>query len=188
MRRLVKIAASLLMGLGILALGLDSATAQAEEKEMTVGSPAPDFSLVDQNGEARTLANYRQRWVVLYFYPKDDTPGCTTEACKFRDDYAAVQRLDADILGVSIDSRESHAAFSKKYNLPFPLLADPDGAVAKRYGALWGVWPLKFARRHTFLIDPQGRIARIYREVDPKTHSREVIADLKALQAAAGTK
>ncbi len=153
-----------------------------------LGNPAPDFSLVDQNGDTRTLANYRQRWVVLYFYPKDDTPGCTTEACKFRDDYAAVQRLDADILGVSIDSRESHAAFSKKYNLPFPLLADPDGAVAKRYGALWGVWPLKFARRHTFLVDPQGRIARIYREADPKTHSREVIADLKALRAAAGTK
>ncbi len=153
-----------------------------------LGNPAPDFSLVDQNGEARTLANYRQRWVVLYFYPKDDTPGCTTEACKFRDNYAAVQRLGADILGVSIDNRDSHAAFSKKYSLPFPLLADADGAVAKQYGALWGVWPLKFARRHTFLIDPQGRIARVYREVDPKTHSLEVIADLKALQATAGAK
>ncbi len=153
-----------------------------------LGNPAPDFSLVDQNGETRTLANYRQRWVVLYFYPKDDTPGCTTEACKFRDDYAAVQRLGAEILGVSIDDRDSHATFSKKYSLPFPLLADTDGTVAKRYGALWGVWPLKFARRHTFLIDPQGRIARIYREVDPKTHSREVIADLKGLQATAGAK
>ena len=78
-----------------------------------VGSPAPDFSLVDQNGETRTLSSYRSRWVVLYFYPRDDTPGCTTEACHFRDDYAAVQRLGAEILGVSIDNRDSHAAFSK---------------------------------------------------------------------------
>ena len=78
-----------------------------------VGSPAPDFSLVDQSGETRTLSSYRSRWVVLYFYPKDDTPGCTTEACQFRDDYASVQKLGAEILGVSIDNRDSHAAFSK---------------------------------------------------------------------------
>ena len=155
---------------------------------MMAGSLAPDFSLVDQNGETRALSSYRSRWVVLYFYPKDDTPGCTTEACQFRDDYAAVQRLGADILGVSIDNRASHAAFSKKFSLPFPLLADTDGRVAKQYGALWGVWPLKFARRHTFIVNPQGNIAKVYREVDPKTHSREVIADLKALQAAAGGK
>lgn len=186
MHRLAKIAASLLMAMGLVTLGLSGTL--AEEKEMTVGSPAPDFSLVDQNGETRALANYRQRWVVLYFYPKDDTPGCTTEACNFRDDYAAVQRLGAEILGVSVDNRDSHAAFSKKYSLPFPLLVDTDGAVAKQYGALWSLWPLRFARRHTFLVDPQGRIAKAYREVDPKTHSREVIADLKALQATAGTK
>ena len=105
---------------------------------MMAGSLAPDFSLVDQNGETRALSSYRGRWVVLYFYPKDDTPGCTTEACQFRDDYAAVQRLGADILGVSIDNRASHAAFSKKFSLPFPLLADTDGRVAKQYGALWG--------------------------------------------------
>ena len=153
-----------------------------------VGSPAPDFSLVDQSGETRTLSSYRSRWVVLYFYPKDDTPGCTTEACQFRDDYASVQKLGAEILGVSIDNRDSHAAFSKKFSLPFPLLADTDGRVAKQYGALWGVWPLKFARRHTFLINSQGSIAKVYREVDPVTHSREIIADLKALQVAAGGK
>ncbi len=153
-----------------------------------VGSPAPDFSLVDQHGETRTLSGNSGRWVVLYFYPKDDTPGCTTEACQFRDNYAAVQRLGAEILGVGIDNRDSHAAFSKKFSLPFPLLADTDGRVAKQYGALWGVWPLKFARRHTFLINPQGNIAKVYREVDPVTHSREIIADLKALQAVAGGK
>ncbi len=155
---------------------------------MTIGSPAPDFSLLDQNGSTRTLAGYRSRWVVLYFYPKDDTPGCTTEACRFRDDYAALQRLGAEILGVSVDHRDRHAAFAKKYSLPFPLLADTDGAVAKQYGALWGLWPLQFARRHTFLIDPQGNIARIYRNVNPETHSREVIADLKTLQATSGGK
>lgn len=153
-----------------------------------VGSPAPDFSLIDQKGETRTLSSYRNRWVVLYFYPKDDTPGCITEACQFRDDYVSVQKLGAEILGVSIDNRDSHAAFSKKFSLPFPLLADTDGRVAKQYGALWGVWPLTFARRHTFLINPQGNIAKVYREVDPQTHSREVIADLKALQAVAGGK
>ena len=152
---------------------------------MMVGSPAPDFSLVDQQGATRTLAGYRQRWLVLYFYPRDDTPGCTTEACQFRDDYLSVKQLGAEILGVSLDNRERHAAFAKKFSLPFPLLADTGGVVAKRYGAFWGLWPLRFARRHTFLIDPQGRIARIYRQVDPRTHSREIIADLKALQAAA---
>ncbi len=153
-----------------------------------VGSLAPDFSLVDQHGETRSLAGYRQRWLVLYFYPKDDTPGCTTEACQFRDAYHSLKNLGAEVLGVSIDHRESHAAFAKKFSLPFPLLADTDGAVAKRYGALWGLWPLRFARRHTFLIDPQGRIASVYRQVDPQTHSREIITDLKALRAAADAK
>ena len=183
-----KIAASLLIGLGLFAIGLPVSQALAEEEKIMVGSPAPDFSLVDQSGETRTLSSYRSRWVVLYFYPKDDTPGCTTEACQFRDDYASVQKLGAEILGVSIDNRDSHAAFSKKYSLPFPLLTDTDGRVAKQYGALWGVWPLKFARRHTFLINSQGSIAKVYREVDPVTHSREIIADLKALQVAAGGK
>ncbi len=149
------------------------------------GNAAPDFALLDQNGATHTLACYRDRWLVLYFYPRDDTPGCTAEACAFRDDYLAARNLGAEILGVSLDHRSRHAAFAKKFNLPFPLLADTDGAVAKQYGALWGLWPLKFARRHTFLIDPRGHIAKIYRHVDPRTHSREVIADLKALRQAA---
>ena len=176
------------MGVSLFAFGILVPQALAEKEKIMVGTPAPDVSLMDQNGETRTLSSYRGRWVVLYFYPKDDTPGCTTEACQFRDDYVSVQKLGAEILGVSIDNRDSHAAFSKKFSLPFPLLADTDGHVAKQYGALWGVWPLKFARRHTFLINPQGNIAKIYREVDPVTHSREVIADLKALQAATGGK
>jgi peroxiredoxin Q/BCP len=150
---------------------------------MTVGDPAPDFSLVDQSGTTRSLSAYRGRWVVLYFYPKDDTPGCTKEACQSRDDYVQAKQLGAEVLGVSIDNTDSHAAFAAKYSLPFPLLADRDGAVAKRYDSLFGIWPLRFARRHTFLIDPQGKIAKIYRSVNPETHSREVIEELKALQA-----
>jgi peroxiredoxin Q/BCP len=170
-----------LLGLAGLMLGSAPAPLRAEAG-IAPGQAAPDFSLMDQSGATRTLAAYRGRWIVLYFYPKDDTPGCTTEACQFRDDFASIQKLGAAILGVSIDSRESHAEFARKYHLPFPLLADTDGAVAKQYGALWGAWPLRFARRHTFLIDPAGRIARIYREVDPQNHSREIMADLAAAQ------
>ncbi len=170
----------------VLALFALILPAQAGDKPMTLGDPAPDFSLRDQSGTTRSLSAYRGKWVVLYFYPKDDTPGCTTEACQFRDDYFHAKKLGAEILGVSIDNTDSHAAFAKKYSLPFPLLADTDGAVAKQYGALWGVRPLRFARRHTFLIDPQGKIAKIYRSVDPDTHSREVVGDLKVLQAKKG--
>jgi len=164
--------------------GLTAASpqAKAEETEMKVGQMAPDFSLPDQSGEPRALANYRQRWVVLYFYPKDDTPGCTKEACQFRDNFLAIRNLGAEILGVSVDSQESHAKFAGKYNLPFPLLADTDGRVAKQYGALWSLAFFHIARRHTFIVDPHGRIAKIYREVEPEAHSREVIEDLKALQ------
>ncbi len=138
--------------------------------------------MVDQSGTTRNLSGYRGHWVVLYFYPKDDTPGCTTEACQFRDDYHQAKKLGAEILGVSIDNTDSHAAFAKKYSLPFPLLADKEGAVAKQYGSLFGIWPLRFARRHTFLIDPQGKIAKIYRSVNPQTHSQQVIGDLRALR------
>lgn len=177
-----KIIASLLVGLGLLVIGFPDSIVQAEEKEMAVGDFAPDFSLADQDGVTQTLSSYRPHWVVLYFYPKDDTPGCTTEACKFRDDYVAATKLGAEILGVSIDSPESHAKFTKKFGLPFPLLADTDGKVARQYGAFWSFGPIRFARRHTFLIDPQGKIARIYRQVSPEIHSRQVIEDLTALQ------
>jgi peroxiredoxin Q/BCP len=149
---------------------------------MTLGAAAPDFSLPDQQGRLRRLGDYRGRWLVLYFYPKDDTPGCTREACRFRDDYPALRRLGAEILGVSVDSPESHMSFSNQYRLPFPLLADAKGMVARQYAALWSFGPIRFARRRTFLIDPQGRIARVFRKVNPDLHSREVIAALTALQ------
>ncbi len=146
-----------------------------------VGSSAPDFSLPDQNGKMVRLSDWRGRWVVLYFYPKDDTPGCTTEACSFRDDVRQLAALGAQVLGVSLDDSTSHAAFAGKYHLPFPLLADTQGSVAQSYGVLSNYLVIKLARRCTFLVDPQGRIARVYDSVDPARHSAEVIADLKQL-------
>jgi len=164
-------------------LGLMFSLFTARAAELAVGGPAPDFRLTDQNGAVHSLADYRGRWVVLYFYPKDDTPGCTTEACAFRDDVRQLRQMQVVLLGISLDSVDSHRKFAEKYGLPFPLLADPDGAVAKSYGALFSLGPLRYARRHSFIVDPQGRVARIYRSVNPGGHSDEVISDLAALGA-----
>ena len=150
--------------------------------ELGAGDVAPAFELVDQHGETRRLADYRGQWLVLYFYPRDATPGCTTEACHFRDDVPRLRELGAQVLGVSLDSRDSHAAFAERYNLPFPLLADRDGAVARAYGAYFGLGPVRFAKRQTFLIDPEGRIAAAYRKVKPATHSDELVAAVKRLR------
>jgi peroxiredoxin Q/BCP len=154
----------------------------AEEVMLKTGDVAPIFSLSDQNGKQHQLTQYRGRWMVLYFYPKNNTPGCTTEACKFRDDYFKLDKLGADVLGISVDNQESHAAFAKKYGLPFPLLADTGGAVASKYGSYFSFGPLKFARRHTFIINPHGNIAKIYRKVTPENHSLQVIRDIGLLQ------
>ena len=154
----------------------------AEETEMKVGDAAPEFTLQDQNAVQRQLVDYRGQWLVLYFYPKNDTPGCTTEACNFRDDYFEIKKLGAEVMGISLDTAGSHAEFAKKFSLPFPLLADVDAVVAKQYGSLWGIWPLRYARRHTFLINPDGKIAKIYRDVEPKKHSAELIAAIKAVK------
>ena len=159
-----------------------STAVYAMEKELKVGDTAPDFSLVDQDGKVQRLSNYRKHWVVLYFYPKDDTPGCTKEACSFRDDYLKLSGLNAQVLGISIDNTESHAAFSSKYHLPFPLLADTDGEVARAYGSYFSFGPLKFARRHTFIVDPAGKVARIYRKVVPGKHSDQIMQELSELQ------
>ena len=171
---------------GILALlGLQAAHAA----DLAINDPAPAFTLKDQAGQAHALADYRGHWVVLYFYPKDDTPGCTTEACSFRDDIPQLRALGVQILGVSVDDSESHARFADKYHLPFPLLADSSGQVASAYDSLWSLGPLRFARRNTFIIDPQGRIAKIYRSVKPAGHSREIQHDIQELQkTAAGAK
>lgn len=146
-----------------------------------VGQPAPDFNLPDAKGNMHTLAEYGGKWTVLYFYPKDDTPGCTKEACSFRDDLAQLDKLGAQVVGVSVDDTDSHAKFAEKYHLPFPLLADKDGKVADSYGALNDFYVAKFAKRYTFLIDPHGNIAKSYLSVDTSRHSQEIIDDLQRL-------
>jgi peroxiredoxin Q/BCP len=156
--------------------------AQARDDALRPGQAAPDFTLPDASGEPHPLSAYRGTWLVLYFYPRDDTPGCTREACEFRDGYLEIRALDARVLGVSLDDGDSHAEFVEKYHLPFPLLSDKDGAVARQYGALWSLGPVRFARRHSLLIDPQGKLAKIYRKVDPATHTREILQDLQTLR------
>lgn len=150
------------------------------------GIKAPDISLPDENGTLRSLSDFRGRPVVLYFYPKDDTPGCTTEACSFRDDYSAYTKADVVILGVSPDQPKSHAKFKEKYALPFPLLADDGHKVCDLYG-VWG--PKKMMGREyegvlrtTFLIDKNGKIARVFEKVKPAEHSAEVLAAIKNLE------
>lgn len=147
------------------------------------GQAAPDFNLPDQQGKFHALADYRGKWLVLYFYPKDDTPGCTKQACAFRDDISKLRELGAAVMGVSVDDTASHAEFAKKYSLPFPLLADSDGAVAARYGSLTKLIAMKFAKRNTFLIDPQGKIAKVYLSAEAGRNSEQVIVDLTALLA-----
>ncbi len=150
-----------------------------------VGSPAPAFKLQDQDGKWHSLSDYRGKWVVLYFYPKDDTPGCTTEACAFRDNIFAFDKEGAVVLGISVDEVGSHKAFAEKHSLPFTLLADPTKAVTKEYGVLRTYMAvMEMAHRETFIIDPQGRIAKHYDTVDPDSHSKVVLDDLKALKAA----
>ncbi len=148
------------------------------------GMLAPDFTLLDETGTPRALSNYRGKPVVLYFYPKDDTPGCTKEACAFRDDYGAYREAGVEILGVSPDSPKSHAKFKEKYHLPFTLLADEGHHICDTYG-VWG--PKKFlgkeyegVLRTTFLIGPDGKIVRVFENVKPDGHSQEILEALKA--------
>ena len=150
------------------------------------GAMAPAFALKDQNNRLQRLEDYRGKWVVLYFYPKDDTPGCTKEACSFRDDMHQLTALGAQVLGVSVDNVRSHAEFASKYHLPFPLLADVDASTAKAYGAFSDWVVMKYAKRYTFLIDPAGRIAKVYLEVDTSRHSGQIISDLKLLGGLVG--
>ncbi|MDE2623266.1 MAG: peroxiredoxin [Betaproteobacteria bacterium] len=149
-----------------------------------VGQPAPPFSVQDQNGKTQRLSDYQGHWLVLYFYPKDETPGCTAEACAYRDDIQKIRKLGASVVGVSIDDASSHAEFAQHHHLPFPLLADKDGTVARLYGSERNLLGLKIARRNTFIINPQGRIAKVYESVDAASNPGEVIADLTALESA----
>ena len=146
------------------------------------GDDAPNFSLPDNQGRQVSLREFKGKWVVLYFYPKDDTPGCTTEACHFRDDFKLLENLGAQVIGMSIDDSFSHKKFTEKYNLPFPLLSDASGEVASLYGALNNFLVIKLAKRYTYLINPKGKIAKIYLSVDTSKHSQEIIEDLKKLK------
>ena len=147
---------------------------------LKVGDKAPNFSLQDQNNITHTLSDYEGQWIVLYFYPKDDTPGCTTQACDFRDAVKRIIASKAVVFGLSLDSVTSHKLFAEKYNLPFSLLADETGKVSELYDSLRKL--LGYAKRNTFIVDPKGNIAKIYLSVDPKTHSEMVLSDLSNLQ------
>ncbi|OGN05118.1 MAG: thiol peroxidase [Candidatus Yanofskybacteria bacterium RIFCSPHIGHO2_01_FULL_44_17] len=154
---------------------------------MKVGIMAPGFVLPDQNGKEHSLADLRGKWVLLYFYPKDDTPGCTKEACSIRDALPDLSKLKAEVLGVSVDSVASHKKFAEKYNLTFTLLADTQKKIVKKYGA----WAKKkfMGREHmgtlrrSFLVDPKGRVVRVYDNVDPLEHAQEVLDDLKSFKS-----
>jgi peroxiredoxin Q/BCP len=148
-----------------------------------VGDAAPTFRLQDQDGHWHTPAEFHGRWLVLYFYPKDFTPGCTTEVCTFRDDIAHLRQAGAEVVGVSLDDVKSHAEFAAKYHVPVPLLADVDRDVATRYGVLTTHAGTHYAKRTTFLVNPQGIIAKVYPDVDPEKNSAQVLGDLAALKA-----
>jgi peroxiredoxin Q/BCP len=146
------------------------------------GSNAPDFTLPSQEGSPVSLKDYRGKWVVLYFYPKDQTPGCSREAHNFQVDHPKYAERSAAVLGVSLDSVDSHKKFCAKEGLNFKLLSDADHKVTDSYGSLTNLGVVKFAARHTFLIDPSGKIVRAYTSVDPAKHSSEVLAELDLLQ------
>jgi peroxiredoxin Q/BCP len=151
-----------------------------------VGSLAPEFTLTSQEGTPVTLEDYRGKWVVLYFYPKDFSSGCTIEAHNFQRDQPQYRQRNVVVLGVSVDSADSHKQFCTKEELNFKLLADPDHKVSSAYGSLTNLGLVKFASRHTFIINPEGKVARVFTEVNPNKHSEEVLAALAELQKQSG--
>ena len=143
---------------------------------------APGFLLNDAHGVAHKLEDYHGQWLIIYFYPKDNTPGCTKEACALRDDSEKFSSLNTKVIGISTDNSKSHLSFSQKQSLPYALLSDPDGKVSSAYSALFKLGPVKFCKRHSFIIDPAGKIVKIYRSVSPSLHSQELLQDLQLLQ------
>lgn len=141
---------------------------------LTVGTPAPTFTTKDTQGNSVSLANFAGKTVILYFYPKDDTPGCTKEACSFRDNYSAYQGKDIVVLGVSADGETSHQQFTEKFNLPFPLLADVDRSIIQAYDVDGG----GYAKRVTYVIDAAGTISHVYTTINTETHATDILADL----------
>ncbi len=145
------------------------------------GKAAPGFDIPDQHGVFHTLKEYKGKWLVLYFYPKDDTPGCTTEALNFSKDYKTIQDMGAEIVGASLDDIESHKKFADKHNIPFTLLADKDEIMSTAYDVVKKVPLMHYAKRQTFIIDPNGIVAKFYEDVTASSHSKEVINDLTQL-------
>ncbi len=172
-----------LLAFGALVVFLSFTSIGVANDQPVVGNPAPEFELADQTGQLHSLEDYRNQWVVLYFYPKDETPGCTTEACEFRDNIFAFRELNAQVLGVSLDDVKSHKAFAENHELPFPLLADEDGETSSAYGVKTRMFGMTVAKRQTFIIGPDGNIAKHYEKVKPAEHSSQVLADLKELGA-----
>ena len=162
----------------LILVGLAAGAAAVAAESPYEGKAAPEFELPDQDGQLHSLEDYRDQWVVLYFYPKDETPGCTTEACEFRDNIFAYRRLNAQILGVSLDDVESHKAFAENHGLPFPLLADTEGLAADAYGVKTKWAGFSIAKRQTFIIGPDGVVAKHYQKVKPDIHAKEVLAAL----------
>lgn len=149
---------------------------------LQVGQNAPHFSLIDQHNQLHQLSDYKGQWIVLYFYPRDATPICTQQACSLKEQHNALLSKHAVILGANADSVTKHQQFAQQHQLPFSLLSDTKGQVAKQYGALLDLNWLRFVKRHTFIIDPQGRIAKIYRQVNAQQHASELLGDLQQLQ------
>ena len=168
---------------GLVAVFGFGSVVAASDNIPQVGQQAPDFTLSSQDGSPVSLRDFRGRWIVLYFYPKDNTPGCTIEAHNFQRDLSKYEQHHAIILGVSVDSTDSHKEFCGKQGLTFKLLADSDKKVAQQYGSLRNLVVLRVAARNTFLVDPDGKIAKIWTGVDPNHHSSEVLATLAELQS-----
>lgn len=177
--RVVRIAI-LVVAVGLMPLMMFAASVPS------VGSLAPELTLTSQEGTPVSLKDYRGKWVVLYFYPKDFTSGCTIEAHNFQRDQSQYQQRNVVVLGVSVDSADSHKQFCTKEGLNFKLLADTDHKVSSAYGSLTNLGLVKFASRHTFIINPEGKVAKVFTEVNPNKHSEEVLAALAELQRQSG--
>jgi len=166
----------------LLALAFAPRLVTADAKLPIVGSAAPDFSLITNEGTPASLKDYRGKWVVLYFYPKDFTSGCTLEARNFQNDVAKYEKVNAVILGVSVDSAKSHKDFCAKEGLSFKLLSDPGATVSTQYGSVMEYNGATLSARNTFLLDPEGKVAKVFTGVKPSGHSEEVLAALAELQ------
>src|SRR5271170_6084356 len=166
----------------VLSIAVGIRTARADSKAPEVGTAAPDFTLNSQEGKPISLHDFKGKWVVLYFYPKDFTSGCTVEAHNFQRDLAQYEKLNAVIVGVSVQDADSHQKFCTKEGLSFKLLADTDHKVSESYDSIMNIAVMKLSARHTFLIDPNGVVRKVYIDVKPDVHSAEVLADLDQLE------